>query len=188
MSCLFVFSAKFGISFYTFGITLSWCLFVLIDKYFNLRDSSYLRKIFFWIHETFLFFYNRISILKRVNVNVEYQTKLGTNVIGSIFLWNLLTHKTQIWVLSPGWDNNHSWAKFKIVLVRKPGRKFYYFMAKFQGSGFSFKCYYLKEFFLQVCDNKSCLVTTKLLMKNARTQLKWEKGKKGIQSIWICRV
>ena len=41
------------------------------------------------------------------------------------------------------WDpilmiNMHSWAKFKIVLVRKPGRKFYYFMAKFQGSGFSF--------------------------------------------------
>ena len=33
----------------------------------------------------------------------------------------------------------HSWAKFKIVLVRKPGRKFYYFMAKFQGSGFSFQ-------------------------------------------------
>jgi len=35
-------------------------------------------------------------------------------------------------------NNLHSWAKFKIVLVRKPGRKFYYFMAKFQGSGFSF--------------------------------------------------
>ena len=33
----------------------------------------------------------------------------------------------------------HSWAKFKIVLVRKPGRKFYYFMEKFQGSGFSFQ-------------------------------------------------
>ena len=33
----------------------------------------------------------------------------------------------------------HSWAKFKIVLVRKPGRKFYYFMAKFQGSGFFFQ-------------------------------------------------
>ena len=32
----------------------------------------------------------------------------------------------------------HSWSKFKIVLVRKPGRKFYYFMAKCQGSGFSF--------------------------------------------------
>ena len=32
----------------------------------------------------------------------------------------------------------HSWAKFKIILVRKPGRKFYYFTAKFQGSGFSF--------------------------------------------------
>ena len=31
---------------------------------------------------------------------------------------------------------SHSWAKFKIVLVRKPGRKLYYFMAKFQGSGF----------------------------------------------------
>ena len=29
-------------------------------------------------------------------------------------------------------------AKFKIALVRKPGRKFYYFKAKFQGSGFSF--------------------------------------------------
>ena len=36
------------------------------------------------------------------------------------------------------WRNFYSWAKFKIVLVRKPGRKFYYFMAKFQGSGFSF--------------------------------------------------
>ena len=35
--------------------------------------------------------------------------------------------------------NEHSWAKFKILLVRKPGRKFYYFMAKFQGSGFSFQ-------------------------------------------------
>ena len=35
--------------------------------------------------------------------------------------------------------NNHSWAKFKIVLVRKLERKFYYFMAKFQGSGFSFQ-------------------------------------------------
>ena len=33
---------------------------------------------------------------------------------------------------------SHSWAKFKIILVRKLGRKFYYFMAKFQGSGFSF--------------------------------------------------
>ena len=33
---------------------------------------------------------------------------------------------------------NHSWAKFKIILVRKPGRKFYYFTTKFQGSGFSF--------------------------------------------------
>ena len=32
----------------------------------------------------------------------------------------------------------HSWAKFKIILVRKPGRKFYYFTTKFQGSGFSF--------------------------------------------------
>ena len=32
----------------------------------------------------------------------------------------------------------HSWAKLEIVLVRKLGRKFYYFMAKFQGSGFSF--------------------------------------------------
>ena len=30
--------------------------------------------------------------------------------------------------------NNHSWAKFKIVLVRKLERKFYYFMAKFQGN------------------------------------------------------
>ena len=52
------------------------------------------------------------------------------------------------------WDNNHSWAKFKIVLVRKPKRKFscvlygkilrYWFFlpifeSKFQGSGFSFK-------------------------------------------------
>ena len=35
--------------------------------------------------------------------------------------------------------NNHSWAKFKIVLVRKLERKFYYFMAKFEGSGFSFQ-------------------------------------------------
>ena len=33
----------------------------------------------------------------------------------------------------------HSWAKFKIVLVRKPGRKFYCFMTKIQGSSFSFK-------------------------------------------------
>ena len=33
----------------------------------------------------------------------------------------------------------HSWAKFKIVLVRKPGTKFYYFMAKFQVSAFSFQ-------------------------------------------------
>ena len=41
--------------------------------------------------------------------------------------------------LESGWDNNHSWAKFKIVLVRKQERKFYYFMAKFQGSGFSFQ-------------------------------------------------
>ena len=32
----------------------------------------------------------------------------------------------------------HSWAKFKILLVRKPGRKFNYLMAKFQGSDFSF--------------------------------------------------
>jgi len=36
-------------------------------------------------------------------------------------------------------SNCHSWAKFKIILMRKPGRKFYYFMAKFQGSGFSFQ-------------------------------------------------
>jgi hypothetical protein len=35
--------------------------------------------------------------------------------------------------------SRHSWAKFKIVLVRKLGRKFYYFMAKFHGSGFSFQ-------------------------------------------------
>ena len=35
-------------------------------------------------------------------------------------------------------NKQHSRAKFKTVLVRKPGRKFYYFMAKFQGSGFSF--------------------------------------------------
>ena len=35
-------------------------------------------------------------------------------------------------------NKSHSWAKFKILLVRKLGRKFYYFMAKFQGSGFSF--------------------------------------------------
>ena len=34
--------------------------------------------------------------------------------------------------------NSHSWAKFKILLVRKPGRKFYCFMAKFQVSGFTF--------------------------------------------------
>ena len=33
-------------------------------------------------------------------------------------------------------SSRHSWQKFKIVLVRKPGRKLYYFMAKFQGSGF----------------------------------------------------
>ena len=31
----------------------------------------------------------------------------------------------------------HSWEKF--LFVRKLGRKFYYFMAKFQGSGFSFQ-------------------------------------------------
>ena len=36
-------------------------------------------------------------------------------------------------------SKEHFWAKFKIVLVRKPGRKFYYFMAKFQVSGFSFQ-------------------------------------------------
>jgi hypothetical protein len=29
-------------------------------------------------------------------------------------------------------------SKLTIILVRKPGRKLYYFMAKFQGSGFSF--------------------------------------------------
>ena len=38
---------------------------------------------------------------------------------------------TQIWVLESGLNNNHFWAKFKIVLVRKLGRKFYY-LAKFQ--------------------------------------------------------
>merc|ERR1711971_671995 len=46
------------------------------------RDPSLKRKIYFWIHTTFLFFfYNRISILKRANVNAKYQTKLETNVI-----------------------------------------------------------------------------------------------------------
>ena len=35
-------------------------------------------------------------------------------------------------------STGHSWAKLKIVLVRKPGRKVYYFMAKSQSSGFSF--------------------------------------------------
>ena len=46
----------------------------------------------------------------------------------------------EIWKM--GWiyvNILHSWAKFKIVLVRKSGRKFYYFMTKFQGSGFSFQ-------------------------------------------------
>ena len=33
----------------------------------------------------------------------------------------------------------HSGAKFKIVSVRKPERIFYYFIAKFQGSSFSFQ-------------------------------------------------
>ena len=33
----------------------------------------------------------------------------------------------------------HSWAKFNIILVRRLGRKFYCFMTKFQGSGFSFQ-------------------------------------------------
>lgn len=35
--------------------------------------------------------------------------------------------------------SKHSWAKFKIILVWKPGRKFYYIMTNFQGSGFSFQ-------------------------------------------------
>ena len=34
---------------------------------------------------------------------------------------------------------SHSWAEFKIVLLRKPWRKLYHFMAKFQGIGFSFQ-------------------------------------------------
>ena len=36
-------------------------------------------------------------------------------------------------------SRTHSWAKFRIVLLRKPERKFYYFTTKFQGSGFSFQ-------------------------------------------------
>ena len=55
-----------------------------------------------------------------------------------MLLWkiNLKSHGNLFWQFS---SQKHSWAKFKIVLVWKPGRKFYYFMAKFQGSAFSFQ-------------------------------------------------
>jgi hypothetical protein len=69
-----------------------------------------------------------------------------------IYVWDLLCKKIIIWKRQQGiffpkckfpdllvFNKCHSWAKFKIVLVRKPGGKFYYFMAKFQGSGFSFQ-------------------------------------------------
>ena len=38
----------------------------------------------------------------------------------------------RLWVLTSksSWDNNHSWQKFKIVLVKKTGRKFYSFHSK----------------------------------------------------------
>ena len=50
----------------------------------------------------------------------------------SSFFWNPQAFHLLLPIVS------HSWAKFKVVLVRKPEWKFYYSMAKFQGSGFSF--------------------------------------------------
>ena len=56
--------------------------------------------------------------------------------LGFHIFWGLISHaKDLLWIKNL--NRKHSWAKFKIV--RKPGRKFYYFMTNFQGSGFSFQ-------------------------------------------------
>ena len=57
-------------------------------------------------------------------------------------------------------NNLHSWAKVKILLVRKLRRKFYYFIAKFQVSGFSFQSLNqnFKVMWLSMNSRSACMV------------------------------
>ena len=117
-----------------------------IEKWLWKSDLGTFWQPIFLFYRFFLLKWSRQNsttevILKNINENKDVKY-LECDYLSCVTVRHTLvkTRKTycgHIKIICLDWKT-HSWAKLKIVLVRKPGRKFYYFKAKFQGSGFSF--------------------------------------------------
>ena len=133
---------------FVFGFNEIWTSIILWPRQPQKMLSGFFRKLCFW---------NQCIPKKNIKVTqcrgpalamhiFNFPSRRAPIITKTYLHWRMLTCFSYINdqfasdnVLGGTVCISHSWAKFKIILVGKLGRKLYYFMAKFQGSGFSFQ-------------------------------------------------